>query len=230
MTDSAAWPAKEEVRDMAVLEHHEALLGRGIYDVGEIARLVRRSVDEVSTWSEGERCLLIPQERRVFSFFDLVSAAVVAELRRRGVPLEAVRDARQWLHAELDVPWPLAHAVGLEKLASAGRSVYFLSDCGWLDAGQGGQLPFKTVVDPLIRHLQFDQATAMAIRWRPMDGVVLDPAVQAGAPCVSGTRLTTELVAGLVAAGDDADDIADEYDVDVDLVRQALAYEESLAA
>jgi uncharacterized protein (DUF433 family) len=215
---------------MAVPEHHGLLLGRGIYDVDEIARLVRRKPAEVTTWADRTHPLLIPQDRRVFSFYDLISAAVAAEMRRRQVPLHVVRDARKWLYNEFKVPWPLAHAAGLQKLATVGRSVYFLEGAEWLDAGLGGQRPFDAVVQPLIKHLQFDDSSSMAIRWRPADGVVLDPAVQAGAPCLADTRLTTELVAELVASGEDVEDIAGDYDVGAKLVRRALRYEESLAA
>jgi uncharacterized protein (DUF433 family) len=219
------------VLGVAIVAESRTLLGKGIYDVDEVARLIRRSDSEVSTWASREVGLLLPQERRVFSFYDLITAALVAELRRRGVPLGKVQAARTWLTTQIDEPWPLAHAVGLRRLASVGRDVYFLHDeAGWLDASLGGQMPFQPVVKPLIRHLDFDPSTRMAARWRPTTGVVLDPTIQAGAPCLEGTRLTTELISDLAAAGEDTEDIAEDYDVDVKLIRQALRYEQQLVA
>ena len=208
----------------------ERLLGQGIYDVAEIARLVRRSPTEVSGWASGDRPLLLPRHRRLFSFYDLVTALVTAELRRRQVSLIEVRAAREWVGRRIDAPWPLAHAAGLDRLASVGKSVFYRDEGDdWLDVGRHGQHAFQEVVDPLIRHLSFDDL-GMASSWRPVEGVIVDPAVQAGAPCVDGTRIPTSMLAELVAAGDDPDDIADDYALDVELVSQAVRYETDLAA
>lgn len=157
---------------------------------------------------------------------------MTAELRRRQVPLEKVRDARAWLGDGVlpEVPWPLAHAVGLKALASVGRNVYFNHpEEGWLDASAGGQRPFDAVVKPLIRHLSFDEL-GMASEWRPVRGVVVDPDVQAGAPCLDGTRIPTSLIAELVEAGDDPEDIARDYALDLRLVQSAMGYESDLVA
>lgn len=213
------------------VQHVSPLLGRGIYDVAEISRLVRRTPFEVSTWAaKAERPLLLPQGRRLFSFHDLITANVVADLRRRGVPLMFIRDARSYLQDDLNgIAWPLAHAAGIRSLATVGRNIYYKKHDTWLDASAGGQLPFAEVTEPLLDHLQFDEDD-MAQIWRPVDGIVLDPRVQAGAPCLEGTRLTTQFIAELVEAGDDPADVADDFNVEVSLVGQALQYEAALAA
>ena len=210
----------------------DRLLGHGIYDLDEIARLVRRSSAEVSTWTTGGQALLSPRKGRLFGFYDLVTAVVTAELRRRQVPLVRVQDARKWLADDVlpDVQWPLAHAVGLKALASVGRNVYFHHPQeGWLDASSGGQRPFVAVVSPLIRHLTFDEL-GMASEWRPVRGIVVDPDVQAGAPCLDGTRIPTTLIAELVEAGEDPEDIAQDYALDIRLVKTAMGYETQLTA
>ena len=160
----------------------------------------------------------------MFSFYDLVTAVIASELRRRQVSVNSIREARHWLASELHQDWPLAHAAGLNQLASVGRSVYYGAGKDWLDAGQGGQISFYEVVSPVLRRLQFD-AEGMATLWRPADGVLVDPAVQAGAPCVEGTRIATHFLAGLEAIGEDVGDIAEDYDLDPGLVTQALRYE-----
>jgi uncharacterized protein (DUF433 family) len=207
------------------------LLGRGIYDLAEVARLVRRSADEVAGWAvatEDRDALLFPRQDRLLSFYDLVTAHVVAEFRGRGVPLFKLRDARHMLARHFELDWPLAHAAGLRRLASSGSDVYVLLE-EWVDAGRGGQRAFQEIVGPLLRHLDFD-AESMATTWRPVRGVLLDPAVQAGAPCLEGTRIATELVAELVEAGEDVEDVADDYGVDPALVRAAVEFEHGLAA
>jgi hypothetical protein len=63
----------------------------------EVARLVQRSPAEVAT-SAGrtrrEDALLTPAQGRLLSFYDLVTAEITAELRRRGVRLDTVPGAR----------------------------------------------------------------------------------------------------------------------------------------
>lgn len=209
-----------------------SLLGRGIYDVGEIARLVRRSEDEVSGWARSARGrggLLLPRSGRLFSFYDLVTAVVIAELRRRDAPLRRIAIARDYLARELDVQWPLAHAAGLDRLASVGRNVYYGEPGDWVDASEGGQIAIQEVVEPLVQRLGFD-AVGMASEWRPASGVVVNPRIQAGAPCVEGTRVSTQFLAELVDAGEDPIDIAADYALPIGVVQQALQYETGLAA
>lgn len=94
--------------------------------------------------------------------------------------VDRIRNARQWLYTELQVPWPLALAAGLKQLASTGNSVYYREEAlGWLDASEGGQQPFEEVIRPLLRHvLDFDR-NGMASAWRPTSGVLLRPDTQA---------------------------------------------------
>ena len=201
-------------------------LGRGIYDVVEVARLVGRSPDEVARWgvsTHDRDALLFPRERRLLSFYDLVTAFVVAALRRRGVPLPKVRDARHMLAGHFGVDWPLAHQPVLDGLATSGSDVYVLLG-DWIDASRGGQPAIPEVVGPLLQLLDFD-AEGMASLWRPVPQVVVNPSVQAGAPCVKGTRIATRFLAELADTGESIEDIADDYDLDVDVVRAALDFE-----
>jgi len=217
-------------------EQTALLLGRGIYDLNELARLTGRSPDEVSGWAlpatagrHQREALLLPAEGRLFSFLDLVTAIVCAELRGRGVPLGKVRDAREHLADRLHVDRPFAHKEGLRRLATVGRDVYFYEDSDWVDAGKGGQAAFKIVVAPLIRRLKFG-ADGMAAAWRPVDGILLDPLVQAGAPCLEGTRVSTQFVLSLVEAGEAPEDIADDYELPLKTIKKALDFEYTLAA
>ena len=209
------------------------LLGRGIYDAAEIARLVHAEPDDVARWAtptQRHDALLHPVEGRLLSFYDLVTAIVTSELLRRGAPLLKVRDARRTLAQEFEVEWPLAHLAALNKLASVGRDVFVEIDMEWVDAGRGGQRAFQDVVVPLLHRIDFDRVNQMALIWRPADGVVVNPSVQAGAPCIEGTRVSTQFVADLVDAGEDPADVAADLDLDADVVRAAVEFEHGLAA
>ena len=64
----------------------EPLLGRGIYDIAEAARIVRRHPDTVARWTRGTDPLNHVESDRIISFLDLISLWVISELIRRGVP------------------------------------------------------------------------------------------------------------------------------------------------
>lgn len=208
------------------------LVGRGIYDSPEVARLSGAPQRCVSRWASAPSSgggLLFPTDRRLFTFWDLVTATVVHELlRTRRVTSRDVRTARDYLSTRVDNPWPLAHLAGLRRLGTDGRSVYYRTDDGvWLDAALHGQAPFEPVKPALLDGLSFDNA-GLAESWRPREGVVLRPAVQAGTPCVEGTRVSTRMLAGLTTMGEDVDDIASDYDLNREQVLRAIEFERSL--
>ena len=71
-------------------------LGRGIYDISEVARLLGSGRALVEGWTlprEDKPPLLTGELAGLFSFWDLLSLRVVAELAKRRVP----RDSLRWL-------------------------------------------------------------------------------------------------------------------------------------
>ena len=56
--------------------------------------------------------------------------------------------------------------------------------------------------------------------------VVIDPLVRFGRPAVDG--VATERLWELFDAGESLDEISDNYDMDIELIRAAVAYEEQL--
>ncbi len=215
---------------MAQMIH--TLIGRGIYDVEEIAHLIGATTRQVSRWagpaSHGGG-LLLPDDRGLLTFWDLITARVALALHGKGVSTASTRNARDLLRAKVDFDWPLAHYAGLQRLGRSGRDVYAIEDDGeWMDASRGGQRPFPGVMEPWITRVDFGQL-GPATSWTPVDGVILDPTVQAGAPCLDGTRLTTRTIAQLHDGGDSVEDIAWAYELETDLVSRALKYEKSPA-
>ena len=207
-------------------------LGRGIYDVNEVARLLHSGRARIEGWTrprERRPPLLAGELAGLFSFWDLLSLRVIAELARRGVPREHIARGAEHLAQSLDTHRPFAH----KALATVG--VGFFADVAgeWEDAGMRGQMAFQGVIEPLLEPITFNKSD-MASIWRPHDGVWINPAVQAGAPCVDGTRVPTHLLASLLGLDEpDAADLAevcDDYRLTDEQVRTALHYEFVLAA
>jgi uncharacterized protein (DUF433 family) len=65
-------------------------------------------------------------------------------------------------------------------------------------------------------------------RWRPTAGVVLDPRIQAGAPCVAGTRVPTVTISTLLL-DQNPEDVAADFGISTEDVHAAAKFEERLA-
>ncbi len=201
-------------------------LGRGIYDVKEIARLLNTGPARVTGWvspRSARPALLEGQLGGLFSFWDLISLRVIAELTHRRVPRRQIVRGAEHLSRALGTDRPFAH----EDLATVGKAFFAQLSGDWEDVGLGGQLAFQTVIGPLINPITYNDKR-MASIWRPHRHVWINPAVQAGAPCIEGTRVPTQLIAGLV--GNDSsiaeiENIADDYCLTRDQVTAALDYE-----
>jgi uncharacterized protein (DUF433 family)/DNA-binding transcriptional MerR regulator len=203
-----------------------ALLGRGIYDPTEAARLLRVHTDTLARWTTGENPLVVPAFERFFDFEDLVSLLVISELWRRNVHTKEIRRGIKVLAEELGVERPLAHIDAPSRLATVGRA-FFANIGEWADAGKGFQLAFQPVIEPVLRPLEYD-AHGMAHLWRPLPLVTANPVVQAGTPCVEKTRVPTSTIHGLLHAGDNVDDIAFDLDLKIEQIEAALRFEAAL--
>ena len=207
-------------------------LGRGIYDISEVARLLCSGRALVEGWTrprEDKPPLLTGELAGLFSFWDLLSLRVVAELAKRSVPRDHIARGAKHLAEILGTNRPLAH----KGLATVGAGFFADVAGDWQDAGMGGQPAFQNMVKPLLEPITFNDSN-MASIWRPHPGVWINPAVQAGTPCVEGTRVPTQLLASVLDPGKpdewDLIEVCDDYRLTAQQVRAALDYELALAA
>ena len=213
----------------------DSYLGRGIYDVGEVARLLGRSRRRVEGWTRsgpGADPLLTGELSGLFSFWDLMSLRVIDALLDRGVRRDHIRTGAGYLARRLETDRPFAH----RRLATMGAGFFAAVEpgVGWENVGQAGQLAFQTVVVPLLEPIRFNDE-GMASVWRPGAGVWVNPAVQAGEPCVDGTRVPTALISRLLLpvgdgrpSDEDIAEVSGDYRLSVAQVRAALDFERSL--
>lgn len=207
-------------------------LGRGIYDITEVARLIQSGRTRVEGWTRPHRDkppLLSGELDGLFSFWDLLSLRVIAELITRGVPRDHIARGADHLARALGTDRPFAH----KSLATVG--VGFFADIAgdWEDAGMRGQLAFQGVIEPLLEPIEFNDSD-MASIWRPHECVWINPEVQAGTPCVDGTRVPTSMLASLLGLNELNEarllEVCDDYRLTTAQVQAALRYELVLAA
>ena len=197
-------------------------LGRGIYDLVEAARIIGRSPDTIGGWTKGSSPLHPVAHDRILSFMDLISLWVISELSKRGVPKGHIRSGRDYVAEQADTEYPFAH----RYLATVGAGFFAKLDRSedWVDAGQGGQGSFQMFIQNLIQPIEYGP-DLHAAKWRPAQLILLDPKIQAGAPCIEGTRIPTTLVAKLNKAGEHKEDIAEDMRLNITQVNAALEYE-----
>lgn len=206
------------------------MLGHGLYDATETARLLGHDPDWVVRWSTPSRSrapVVEPSFGRMFSFEDLVALRVAMLVKDRGVSDPHLRRGVETLRKSTGIERPLAVRGVINSLAVSGRA--FLSDWSgkFEDVGQGGQGVFDEIVRIQIARIEFDPK-GEPDRWVPWNGVVIDPAIQAGAPCIAGTRVLTATIAGL-AAGNDPEELALDFNVSPEAIRAAVEFERSLS-
>lgn len=208
-----------------------AYLNQGMYDVVEAARLVGVLPAKLVRWSERSTRrgpLVSPSLDGLYSFLDLISLVVVAQLAERGPTLNTIYSGIQVLGRHLDTSYPLAHEA-LPRLATAGSDFFAEMDGEWLDVARGWQGAFQSIIVPALQGVEYG-ADRMASIWRPARRVSLNPRVQAGAACIEDTRIPTALVFEIIGRGETPEDVAADYDLEVEDVLAAQDFEVGLRA
>lgn len=215
---------------------------RGVYLVPDAARILRLPVAVLRSWV----CGRIENEQRRFpagefetrrtgadrhfGFHSLIELFTIAQLRARGIPMAAVREAR----AELMERFDTAHPFALEGLMTSGKSLLkALGNDILLELGTRGQTAFGKILEPFCASLDFDPINSLATRYFPMGRahpVVVDPRRAFGRPVIEGTNLTTEAVMSLLRGGDTEEDIAEAFQVDLAAILAARLFEQIKAA
>lgn len=206
------------------------MIGSGLYDASEVAMLVGMPADQVVRWSSstGHGPAPVPSSfDRLFSFDDLVALTITHRIRLNGISDRHLRTGVEQLRSQSGLSNPLASATVIERLATSGNSFLLHRDGNEFDdIGAGGQGVFESVVRLHLKRIEFEDGGGPA-RWRPVDGVLIDPKVQAGAPCLEGTRIPTAMVASRSQVEPD-DEIAFDLAVELDAIEVAVRFEELL--
>lgn len=201
-----------------------------MYDAQEASHLLALPVACIVRWSLPDRHRLppvvTPSLDRAFSFVDLVSLGVAGELWHRRVAEVDMRHGVKYLRGTTGYARPLAHRDVVDTLATSGNAFIAELQGGWFDLGRGGQGAFKEIVRIYLKKIEFDDL-GVARSWRPAPHVVLDPRIQAGTPCIEGTRIPTETVAAM-AEVDSPELVAEDLDLSVEEVLAAAGFEAAL--
>jgi uncharacterized protein (DUF433 family) len=145
--------------------------------------------------------------------------------------MQNVRRVYERLAADLSVQHPFCH----RELLTAGKTVLMrgLDEHGREELVEilTRQKVFPQIIVPFLHRIDYDKVRLLALRWRIAEHVVIDPNLCFGKPIVEAVGMPTAILAAAYRANaDDADLIADWYNVSADDVLAAVRFERSLAA
>lgn len=209
---------------------------RPLYSFAEADRIVRVSPGTSRRWLKGysfryggERRAMPPVtpgpgEQEAVSFIDLMEVAAVSELRRKRFSYKRIRQINAYCRIYLKERRPLV----TQKFKVAGQDIFLDADFDVLvDVGrEAGMLAWREVLEPFLEDVEYEND--LARRWWPLGKkhmVVVDPDYGFGLPVVEGTGVRTEIIAERYRAGDNAEEIAYDFDVSPTQIKDALQWE-----
>jgi len=221
---------------MATAQHAywQDRLGIPAYRVGEAARYARTSAQTVSNWQKvrGDQAAVIAarERRAALSYLQLIEIGVVAAMRRAGVKLNTIRDARAYLVSEIKSEFPFAQY----RFKTDGTSLFMgyeqivgKSGIGKLIVpNKHGQLAWNHILRKRLREFEYDKKRGTVSRWKvggATSPVEIDPRIAFGAPHVGG--IATWVLRERWNSGESLEDIAEDFDLSVSLVEAALHFE-----
>jgi uncharacterized protein (DUF433 family) len=215
-----------------------------LYSVTDAARVLKVAVSTLRSWvagksypvSHGEKFAqpvihLGPQSGGLLSFSNLVEAHLLATIRRRyGVALQQVRPALDYVERTLNVTRPLLS----QQFKTDGKSLFVERVGKLINASREGQLAMADLLSAALQRVESDpDGVPMALYpWRLMSEdraaaqrpIVMDPRHRFGLPILSGSKVPIDVIIDRWRAGEPLATIADDFEVDVAAVEDAVRW------
>lgn len=225
-----------------VIDARNRFVGTGVYTVPQAAKLIGAPSDKLRRWifgGRGQKSIIEPDYEAIdgvnaLSFHDLIEARFIRAFREKGVSFQHLRRVATKARQDLHTVHPFASArfvtdgrtIILDEVDEAGRRslVDYLSD----------QRTFESFVrSSILDGVSFD-ACDLAETWRPKPSeapeIIIDPRRAFGAPIIARTGARSEVIARAAKAEGSNAAVALAFGLTESEVRQALLFEERLAA
>jgi uncharacterized protein (DUF433 family)/transposase-like protein len=173
------------------------------------------------------------EQRNLLSFYNLVEAYVLVSVRRRGVSLQRMQIAVQFMRERIGGPHPLA----TYKFATVGKNVFVEKLEGQtVDAGRYGQPALGDILDKYLRGITRGRVDKMPVLIRPLHAgtlkpspVVISPFVSSGSPVIKGTGIIAATVWKRAKGGESVSDLAHDYDLKPSEIETVIKYFDAAA-
>jgi len=198
------------------------------YQVSDAARYADISTSSIRNWQK--LAAIAPREHGdLLSYLQLIEIAVIAAMRKTGVPFSAIREAKNYLSRTLNSDHPFA----LHCFKTDGKKILMdLSEFDvrekekLIDISHNGQLGWNSILKDKLQEFEYHKETGIVQRWHiqgPHSPIVIDPQISFGAPAVKG--IPTWSIKARLDAGESIAEIADDFSIETSDVSQALRFE-----
>jgi uncharacterized protein (DUF433 family) len=213
-----------------------SILDRETYTEATAADLLRVAPSTLHWWLDGRppryRPVIRPEPTgsRMVTWAEFVEAGLLRSYRRdHDVPLRELRDFIDKLRDRLGVPYPLADR--RPYVGSGRRLLIDLQDRSHLDpdfclvAIANGQAVLTAPGKEFFQRVDWsgDEPEAWRPHEDPASPVRVSPLIRFGRPAVRG--ISTEAIVGELDSGASLEEVAQDFDLDVEAVRWAHSYE-----
>jgi uncharacterized protein (DUF433 family) len=168
------------------------------------------------------------------SFINLIEAHVLAAIRRKHrVDMPAVRRSIDFLKDKLGSKHPLAD----HKFETNGIDLFISHYGQFISVSQGGQLAVRELLQAHLKRIERDER-GIPIKLYPFTrfgsadepkNIVIDPFISFGKAVITGTGVSTDIVAERFKAGESAEELASDYGCAREKIEEAIRCELSLA-
>lgn len=202
------------------------------YSITEAARYTKAPAPTISSGFNRESlrgpALAGREKGRPLSYLQLVEVAFVVTARQLQISLKEIRSTRNYFRQQFQVEFPFAtlrfQTEGINLLLQLQEVDPTAERAKLILGGRDGQLAWAPLMTG--RFLEFDYENDLAIVWHVAgrtSPVHIDPRMNFGAPTVRG--IPTWAVKGRYEAGEDVEDIQDDFSLEANEVVGALDFE-----
>ena len=211
-------------------------VSRYLYATDFVARgkPVTLSPQRITGW--GRRGLLgvnsnqFERNRSFVEFPHLITSRMVALLLSYGIAIRKIVDAHDFVKKETKDRYPFATRMFWTEEAEFPRHIYTKINDILITADEFGQMPFTELLEERIiavHNMGFDES-GLATYWEPIDGVMINPAIHSGTPCIKGTRIATALLHAMYLARQSIESLMEWYSLKRSETQAAIDWESAL--
>lgn len=229
------------------MREEASTLGIGFYSTSEAARLLNMPAKNIRRWLGGYSYrqngqviqvepLWTPQlpkfdDHIELGFRDLIELRFVQEFINAGLGLKTIRHCLDYARDCVNDDRPFS----TRRFQTDGKTIFLESatssgDESLLDLKQR-QYTIKAVIERTFKDLDIDDDRVS--RWRPYKGkpsIIIDPSLVFGQPTTAEYNIPTITLAQAVVAEGSQKAVSLLYELPLSVVRDAVAFEEMLAA
>lgn len=211
------------------------------YTMADAARYLRLPVGTLRSWVKGRSypravdegffppLLTLPDDSGYLSFVNLIEAHVLRALRvNHNVRIADVRTAIKCAEKQLGIN----HLLISPELRASGGKLFLDTYSELICLSLSGQMAIRQTFDEHLDRIDWDP-----LRLFPFLGdsvsdrtVVIDPRLAFGRPVTAKRKISTHVIVDRLNAGETAEYLAEDYDIDVSDIKAAVLCERRQAA